>query len=276
MPDLDSLVEELLAIFSDSLKEIRSLLKDLYIEDVSNINVEEYEKQLQAVLEELTKKTDIWAETAMKLAVIHGVAHATFSIDELKTIEDALEIVEGKELAKIHTDYMSAAIADTQSDLLAVTNNVSRKTKALIRKVVADTLRKQLVKGDTSVRQSQALLDKALRQQLKEAADSVIVDAAGRKWKLKTYVDMVARTKSMIVSRDSTINEALSREVYYGRISKHNAIDACKNWEGRIVKLYRDAPGDFVYIGDIPNKELFHPNCRHTVTAIRNVDKYIN
>lgn len=276
MTDLEELIRELVALYSVSLEEIRVILNEMYISDVTKLNAKEYEKAIQAVLDELTENTDSWAEKAIMFSVFSGIAQAAFSLDKYTTFEAAFEDVSGKELTKIHYDYMNAAIADTQADLLAVTNNVSRKTKTLVRQVVADTLRKQLVKGDTSVRQSQRLLDQALRAQLKEAANSVIVDAAGRKWQLKTYVDMVARTKNMIVARDTSINESLSRQVYYGRISKHGATDACRNWEGKIVKLVREAPGDFTYIGDIPNRELFHPNCRHTVSPISNISKYIN
>ena len=275
MADLDELVRELLALYSVSLEEIRAILNELYFSDAANISAQEYEKALQAVLDELTEKTDSWAEKAIMFSVFYGIAQTAFSLGKYKTFEAAFEEVSGKELTKIHYNYMQSAIADTQADLLAVTNNVSRKTKALVRQTVADTLRKQLIKGDTSPRQSQRLLDQALRAQLKEAANSVIVDAAGRKWQLKNYVELVARTKNMIVARDTSINEALSRQVYYGRISKHGAKDACRYWEGKIVKLIREAPGDFPFIGDIPNRELFHPNCKHTVSPISNIDKYI-
>lgn len=276
MDDLEQLIKELLAIYSVSLEEIRAILLELGIADSSKINAKDYSDLIQAVLDDLTQKTDTWAEKAIMFSVLYGIAQTAFSLGKHKTLEAAFKEVSGKELPKAHYNYLQSAIEDTQADLLAVTNNVSRKTKALVRQVVAETLRKQFIKGDTSPRQSQKLLDTALRAQLKEASDSIIVDAAGRKWQLKNYVEVVARTKNMIVARDASINEGLSRQVYYGRISKHGATDACRNWEGKIVKLVRDAPGDFPYIGDIPNRELFHPNCKHTVSPISNIEKYMN
>lgn len=35
------------------------------------------------------------------------------------------------------------------------------------------------------------------------------------------------------------------------------------------MKLTRDAPGSYPYIGDLPSREIFHPNCRHTLSPVR-------
>ncbi|MNP64630.1 hypothetical protein D3C76_1601420 [compost metagenome] len=69
--------------------------------------------------------------------------------------------------------------------------------------------------------------------------------------------------------RESAINEAISRRAYYGVISRHGATDACANWEGKIVKLVREADGEYAFIGDITRRELFHPCCKHLVTPLR-------
>lgn len=73
---------------------------------------------------------------------------------------------------------------------------------------------------------------------------------------------------------EATINEAVADEAYYGVISSHGAKDDCANWEGKIVKLVPNAPGDYPYIGDLPNREIFHPRCRHTISPIRRPDRY--
>jgi len=85
---------------------------------------------------------------------------------------------------------------------------------------------------------------------------------------------MLARTKMMNAQREASINEALSEGSFYGRISRHNAKDACRKWEGKIVKLVAEVPGDYPYIGDLPRNEIFHPNCRHLVTPLRDPRKY--
>jgi len=87
-------------------------------------------------------------------------------------------------------------------------------------------------------------------------------------------VDMVSRTKMMRMTMDATINEAVDREAYYGVISSHGARDACRNWEGKIVKLVADAPGDYPYYGNLPTREIFHPRCSHVISPVRRPDRY--
>ncbi|MOA45391.1 hypothetical protein D3C78_1677850 [compost metagenome] len=81
---------------------------------------------------------------------------------------------------------------------------------------------------------------------------------------------MVTRTKLAETHREATINEAVGRNAFYAQISRHGATDACQNWEGRVVKLVRDAPGDYPFIGDLPRREIFHPRCRHVLSPARN------
>jgi hypothetical protein len=73
--------------------------------------------------------------------------------------------------------------------------------------------------------------------------------------------------------RESAINDALGRNAYYGIISSHGASDLCRNWEGRIVKLTPDAEGDYPYYGALPNREIFHPRCKHVVSPVRRPDR---
>lgn len=165
---------------------------------------------------------------------------------------------------------LDVAIADTQADLLAVTQNVDRRVRSAVRQAVAEVFRDNLATGANGLRTNKRDILKRLRDVLGSAVDTGIIDAAGRRWRPEVYVDMVVRTKLAETQRQSTINEAVGRGVLYGQISRHGATDACRNWEGKIVKLVPDAPGPFPYIGDLPRKEIFHPCCRHVVTPIRN------
>src|SRR5690606_27854204 len=84
-----------------------------------------------------------------------------------------------------------------------------------------------------------------LRRDLGNAVDTGIIDAAGRRWKPEVYAEMLSRTKLHAVNREARINEAISRGAFYGRISTHGATDACRKYEGMIVKLVREAEGEY-------------------------------
>lgn len=175
-------------------------------------------------------------------------------------------------LSRANKAMLSAALADTYADILAVTQNMDRRTRTTIRQAIADAIRANLARGVTSSQDiSQAAVSR-IRATLGQAADTGIIDASGRRWKPEVYVETVIQTKMSETQRNAVINEALERDVYYAQISRHGAKDACRNWEGRIVKLTPDAPGNYPYVGDLPRNEIFHPRCRHTLTPIRNPD----
>ena len=41
------------------------------------------------------------------------------------------------------------------------------------------------------------------------------------------------------------------------------------NYEGKIVKLVASAEGNYPYVGDLPNREIFHPNCKHIISPAK-------
>ena len=73
--------------------------------------------------------------------------------------------------------------------------------------------------------------------------------------------------------KEASINEALTEGSNYARISRHGATDACRKYEGKVIKLVADAPGDYLYIGDIPRSKIFYPNCKHLITPVRNPER---
>lgn len=194
------------------------------------------------------------------------------SLGVADTATEAMQIVK---FNRVNKELVAAAVADTQADLLAVTQNIDRRVKATIRQVVADAMRKNLAQGINGRKTMNADIISGLRGRLGESLNTRIIDSAGRnRWKLGEYVDMVSRTKMMRITNEATINEAIDREAYYGVISSHGAKDLCRNWEGKIVKLVEEAPGDYPYYGNLPNREIFHPNCKHTISPIRRPDRY--
>nr|WP_328285998.1 phage minor capsid protein [Brevibacillus agri] len=203
----------------------------------------------------------------LPIAAADGVAAAIYALGVADTFEEARKIAKFNRMNKAMVD---AVIADTQADLLAVTQNVERKVRAAVRQVTADSMRANMARGVNGRRTvSRDILD-GLRMKLGDSVNTGIIDAAGRRWRPEVYVDMVTRTKTMEAHMEATINEGVAREAFYGVISRHGATDACRNWEGKVVKLVPDAPGNYPYLGDLRGgREIFHPNCKHVVTPVR-------
>lgn len=267
MPQYDYDTKSLIDFFLSSQIQTRKLLDSLYSgeETLTRAMLVAKEKQVDAIIKQLEEKGVQWAEQAMNKAALEGVAESLYSLGLVDSISEGLTVAT---LSTTNQAYLVAQIASTQKDILAVTQNMNRETKALISQAYASELRTQLQSGSNSTRQLKKSVQQAIRKEMKGRVNSAIVDKSGRTWKLENYVDMLVKTKAMEAHREASINSGLEEGTQYARISKHNATDACSRWEGKIVKLDPNADGEYPYIDDIPRREIFHPRCKHILSPI--------
>lgn len=269
-PNYDYDVTRLTQEYEKALRGIQAELNSLFLTDFERAQIVAVEENIRSILRDLRRYGNDWAKVAVTKSATNGVATTIYALGLTNTFEDALKIAK---FNGVNKRLVEAIIADTQADLLAVTDNVSRKTRAAVRQVSADVLRGKSTAGINGTQSLQQAVTKGLREKLGNAADTAIVDAAGRRWKLKTYTEMLARTKMMEAHKEATVNEALSEDVQYAVISRHRASDACAKWEGKVVALTWDAPGNYPILSELPRNEIFHPNCKHLVTPVRRPDR---
>lgn len=269
-PDYEYDVKKLTREYEKALKSVQAELNSLFLTDFERAQIIAVEGNIRAILRDLRKYGDEWTTAAVTKSALNGVASTIYTLGLTETFDDALKIAKFNGTNK---RLVEAVIADTQADLLAVTQNVERKTRAAVRQVSADVMRAKTAADINGTQSLQQAITKGLRDKLGNAADTAIVDAAGRRWKLKTYTEMLARTKMLEAHKEATINEALDEGSQYAVISRHGATDACANWEGRVISLTPDAPGNYPYIGDIPRSQIFHVNCKHVISALRDPER---
>jgi hypothetical protein len=267
-PNYDNSIEKLVTAYKQAMQDILRELERLDIGSLSYANAQAALLVIAEILKELDKTSSSWINEHIPTAVKDGVANTLYSLGVAKTVEEAVSIAS---FNKLNRELVKAVIADTQSDLLAVTQNVSRKVRATVRQVTADSMRANMAKGINGRRTISSDILTGLRQQLGSAVETGIIDAAGRRWKPEVYVDMAVRTKMMTAHLDSTINEAIARDALYGRISiNYSKHEACRIWEGKIVKLTLDAPGDYPTLDEVKSgRGIFHPNCKHVISPTR-------
>lgn len=265
-PDYDYDVNLLVKAFKDALLAIAGELSRLDLTGISRANAKAALAEVAAILRGLNEESAAWVEKHVPKAATDGVIRAIVDLGAAETVAEAEKIAK---FNRINREFVASAVADTQADILAVTQNVDRRVKQAVRQATAESMRANLTKGVNGQRTLNADMLQRMRQTLGSAIDTGIIDSAGRRWKPDVYVEMLSRTKMNATHREATINEAVGRGAYYARVSRHGATDACLNWEGRIVKLTPDAPGDYPYVGDISRRELFHPKCKHVLSPVR-------
>jgi hypothetical protein len=270
-PTYDYEIKTLVGYYESALRDIEAELMRIDLTSVQRAHILGVQKEIATIISELDDNAAAWVAANIPTAVGDGVIRSILALGVVETIEEARNIIK---FSRLNRELVKAAVADTQSDLLQVTQNVSRKVRATIRQTTAEVMRTNLTQGVNATATLKRDILRDLRGKLGDSLNTGIIDAAGRRWKPQTYVEMVVRTKMASAQREAAINDGLSRGALYGVISAHGAKDMCRVWENRVISLSPGAPGDYPYIGDLPRRDIFHPNCKHTVSPVRNPEMY--
>lgn len=270
-PSYDYDVNRLVKTYEKALQMVQAELNTLFLTEFERAQIIAVEENIREILTNLKTYGDKWALTNIPKVAKEGIASTLYSLGLAETYEEALKIAK---FNTINRELVQAIVADTQADLLAVTQNVNRRTKAAIRQASADVLRAKVSTEVTGTQSLQQALTQDIRLRLGQAADNAIVDAAGRRWKLKNYTEMLARTKMMEAHVESTFNEALERGVEFGVVSRHGgSCSKCAPWEGRIIALNPNNTQGYPTIEEARSQSLWHPSCRHTISPARRLDR---
>ncbi|QVY62981.1 phage minor capsid protein [Cytobacillus gottheilii] len=268
-PTYDYEIRQLVRYYEQALQSINLELMRFDLTNMQRANILALQADIADILKELNGNSSDWITKNIPVAVTDGVALTIVSMGAASTLEEARTIVK---FNRLNRELVRAAVADTQADLLQVTQNVERRVRTAIRQVTGEVLRLNLTQGINATPSLRRGITNELRARLGASIETGIVDAGNRRWKPTTYVDMVVKTKMASAQREAAINQGMADGALYGVISRHGAKDMCRMWEGRVIKLVPDAPGDYPYIGNLPRRDIFHPNCRHVVTPIRRLE----
>ena len=252
--------------YEKAMSSVSSELSRLGLSNFERAQILATQAEIKKILTELDGLAAEWAAVNIEKSATDGVVRSLVALGLAETVQEAENIVR---FSKLNRDLIKTAVADTQDDLLQISQNVDRKVRIAIRQAAAETMRSNMAHGINGT----ASLKRDLLSRLDEATKVGIIDARGYRWQPEVYAEMVVRTKMSRTHTEATINDALGRDVLYGVISSHGATDACAKWEGRIVKLVREAPGDYPYYGDLPRREIFQPNCKHLISPVRRPDR---
>lgn len=269
-PNYEYEVNELVRYYQLAIMEILAELERYDLTDFQRANSRAVLAHISEILSELNEKATEWVNTNVPKAARQGVVHTIYELGIVATLAEAERIFK---FNRPNREAIAAIIADTQADLLAVTQNVDRKVRAAVRQVTAEVLRHNMTKGINGVKGIRREILAELRKRLGDSVNTGIIDAAGRRWKPRVYVDMLTRTKLLETYHTAKTNEALGRGAYLAIISSHGAKDACRFYEGSIMKLTANAPGNYPTYDELrASGQIWHPRCQHTFTTFQSVE----
>lgn len=175
---------------------------------------------------------------------------------------------DGFDLSRPHGERAAEAIAtDLSSSLANVRERITRFPDDVYKAVAPHAAMYSVLDNGWTERQSQA---EAWRHFLRHGVTG-FTDRAGRRWSLATYVDMAVRTARTRAFNDSHLQQMRWLGMRFFQVPEHaTSCPLCFPWQGQVLSdgLQPD-PGVHVAgtLADAIAAGLFHPQCRHTLTA---------
>lgn len=162
----------------------------------------------------------------------------------------------------LHQQAMQVLAENAYGRLQQVDQVVGRRIDDVYRNMALESVR-----GDVAGYKTWQQTAKAYRAKLADEGITGFVDRAGRKWNLKTYSEMVARTTTRECMIEGTANRLLEHgqdlAEIVGGVGK-NTCSRCREWLGRTISLTGKTPG-YPTMADARAGGVFHGNCTHNI-----------
>jgi hypothetical protein len=144
----------------------------------------------------------------------------------------------------------------------AVTDSILREYDDVVREIQLEAVRSSIA-GYESIQGAA----RAMRESLASRGITSITDKAGRKWSISEYADMAAHTATMRAKNEATINRLLEHDIKLCRLSGHTkSCSRCAPWEGKTLSITGE-DREYPSLADARAAGVFHPRCKHTITA---------
>lgn len=160
---------------------------------------------------------------------------------------------------------------ETYSDIAGRTNKMKEGAVRHLRTTFAEAARTGEAQGQTKDKIIRNLVRSLNAGKVRNAVGEVIpfefVDRSGRRWDTRKYAEMAVNTYHANIARQAKTDRLVQRGFSVGQITFSGARDACSRWEGKRVALTEEASAvlELPMVSSLPNREIFHPNCRHSI-----------
>lgn len=279
---IDKNSKEMIRVYQKAYVEIYNILYSTldYKENPNFSQLSMYSalKQIEDILYKLGVDVQTLVTTHIQDCVERGYLDSVIgylSAENLTGVALATAILEFP-FSALANDVAEQFAKDTFKDLLQANNNTAYSIQQLMREVFSKHMAAQaLLDKSYHSAASEILKDltgTALKKKIENGVIS-IVDKAGRRWKLETYVDMVVKTKYQQARVEGMREFAKETgRMDLARIPTNGAKDHCRIFEGLVISLTGATNGYQTYDDLQATNLIFHPRCRHTPMPIKSLD----
>ena len=228
-------------------------------------------RQLQLIMHENDTAIHAEVDALIKKSHVAGQAQALLSLGEASTLAEATR---GVSMSMFTQKSAEKMVQDTFEDVLALTSRTDKRIKQTVREISGEVLRMNAMNQSGLTDSRKAIMNQLLKKGFSKKITKDfkgVTDSAGRKWVLKTYVNMLTKTKISQAYSEGVRSECVERGVDLAMISSHGAKDACRHFEGMVISMTGATAGYLTYDELRNSNKIFHPNCEHTITPLRDI-----
>lgn len=206
--------------------------------------------ELEAVVRDVSKLGPDEAEAAVRRAFAQGRAQAAADVGVgVSTQTDSRALLAHVEAAR------QAVVLPSGQVVEQVLNAYRKAANAAVTQV--------LIGADTRRQASQAIMDDLVGQGI-----SAFTDRAGRRWSLRAYAEMAARTEAANAAISGHVEGLLEHDIKLVRITTHSdSCPQCAPWQGRVLSIGGSPYGQYPTLETAKDDGLYHPSCRHAQAA---------
>lgn len=217
---------------------------------------------VRGILRQLDGYADQWIEQTIGQVYSQAASETVVFLSGL-----GMATAANPEFAQIHQRAIDVVAQNMADNLRDATQFVGRRINDVFRQVGLEQTGRKLASGQTWRDMKQKVV-----QELLDKGQTAFVDRLGRKWRLDTYAEMVARTTTREAASVATLNTCQEFGLDLVRITTHYPIcERCAAVQGKVFSISgRDKR--YPKLTDEYRPPL-HPHCRCVLTPyVRELD----
>lgn len=254
---MDAQAEKLIKLYTKAEKEILAEVTKALLKGNSTYQLKAMLKNVRKIRKDLLEGARDWSTQAIQEAYEAG--------------QKSTGLGGGAGFSAVHQQAVAVLAENAYGRFEIVDQVIGRRVNDVYRSIALENVTGQVVGYQTWQQTA-----KRIRSDMADRGITGFVDAAGKRWNMETYAEMIARTTPRQAMIEGTKNRLLEHDhdlaEIIGGIGK-NTCDICRAWNGRIVSLTGKTSG-YPTLDEARDAGVFHPMCTHNIaTAMSFEDK---
>jgi hypothetical protein len=217
-------------------------------------------KQIEKIVSEADKDVKAWISVEIPAFYEKGM------FDTVKDIyAEAGDVKINRDFAHFHKEAIQAISRETYQDIASGMSGLTRTGERMVAIATRDSILKNVITGQITG-DSAREIRKQIENTLRSEGITALTDRAGRRWDLKRYGEMLARTKLTQAHNSGVVNRMAGGGYDLVMITAHGgSCPLCVPWQGRVLSV-SGISNEHPSLDEARGEGLFHPNCRHAMT----------